>query len=161
MTEGKPPPPSAERLLAIIAIQNEIAAAALDMASVMRVVASRAALLTGAAGSVIELVEGDALVHRAVAGSAANTLGHRLSRERSLSGSCVAQGEPLRSDDTDKDDRVDRETCRRLRAASMICVPLLQDGVAVGVLKVTSPRTSAFTEEDVETLRLLAAIVVT
>jgi diguanylate cyclase (GGDEF)-like protein len=157
----RPPPPGADRLLAIIAIQNEIAAAALDMASVMRVVASRAALLTAASGSVIEVVDGTDMVHRAAAGSAAQTLGLRRPRAQGLSGRCVVLGEPLRSDDTAHDDRVDVEVCQRLRAVSMICVPLVHDGTAVGAVTVVSSLTGAFDGEDVETLRLLAGIVVT
>ncbi|MBS1124416.1 MAG: cph, partial [Deltaproteobacteria bacterium] len=53
----------------------------------------------------------------------------------------------------------DAETVTRTGAGSILCVPLLYGESAVGVLEVVSSRTSAFTDEDLETLRLLAQLV--
>jgi diguanylate cyclase (GGDEF)-like protein len=153
------PTPSVDRLLAIIALQGEIAASRADLDSVMRVVVDRAASLTGAAGAVIELVEGDEMVYRTASGSLAASLRLRLQRAASLSGRCVEERAILRADDTATDARVDREACRRVGAASMICVPLFHDGLVVGVLKVVSTRARAFRDDDVATLGMLATII--
>ena len=37
---------------------------------------------------------------------------------------CLTTGEVLVANDTETDTRVDRQACRRVRARSMICVPL-------------------------------------
>lgn len=153
--------PGTARLLAIIDLQNAIAGAELSLDTVLRVVVERAAELTDASGGVVELVEGTDMVYRAASGTAAGSVGVRLRRDSSLSGLCVAEGIPLCSDDTESDPRVDREACRRVGIASMICVPLFHGGDAVGVLKVLSKRTAAFDAEDIATLELLARIVAT
>src|SRR2546430_12452078 len=90
-----PPPPSTERLLAIIELQNAIAAAALDADAVMRLVAERAALLTQAGSATVELVEGDDMVCRVAAGST-QQIGLRKGHKGSLSGRSVAQRQALR-----------------------------------------------------------------
>jgi diguanylate cyclase (GGDEF)-like protein len=138
----EPATPSAARLLSIIDLQNAIAAAALNSDEVMRVVADRAAQLTTAASAYVELVEGDDLVCRAAAG-ATQQLGVRRSRQKAgLSGDCIDARKPVRGDD-----------------GAGVCVPILHGEYAVGVLCVTQAKVGAFSEEDVETLRLLAAII--
>jgi diguanylate cyclase (GGDEF)-like protein len=158
MTE-RAPLPSADRLLAIIELQNEIAAAQLDLDAVLRVVVERAGTLTAATAAMVELVEGDELVYRAVSGTATPSLGLRLRRGASLSGRCVELGVPLCCDDAAVDPRVDQQACRRVGVRSMICVPLLHRGEALGVLKVASSSAHAFGPVDIETLKLLAAVI--
>jgi hypothetical protein len=53
---------------AIIALQSEIAASALDLDRVMELVAARGAELTGADAGVVEIAEGDEMVYRRRAG---------------------------------------------------------------------------------------------
>lgn len=151
--------PSTDRLLAIISLQNEIAAARLDFDAIMRVVVRRAGELTGATAAIVELAEGDEMVYHAASGTAVHSIGLRLRKAASLSGRCVELAVPLRCDDVAVDPRVDQEACQRVGVKSMICVPLLHDGVALGVLKVASSSTFAFAPADVATLKLLANIV--
>jgi len=146
-------------LIRIIEIQNEIARASLDFEGVIRLVVRRAAEVTGAAGGVVEIVEGSEMVYRAVSGTAEGSLGLRLRRETSLSGLCVLRGIPLRCDDAETDPRVDREACRRVGVTSMICVPLVHAGTAVGALKVISPEREAFGDVDLVLLGLMSEIV--
>jgi len=148
-----------QRRAAIIATQRDIAQAALDLATVMRVITERAQALTGAAGAVVELVEGDQMVYRAVSGSSEPHLGLRLARATSLSGRCVTTAEILRCDDAESDARVDREACRRVNVRSMIVAPLQQEGRSIGVLKVLSPQPHAFDDTDVETLQLMVGLL--
>lgn len=130
---------TAEQLRAIIRTQTEIAASDLDPEAIMQLIADRARELTRASAGVIELAEGEEMVYAVTSGEAAPYLGTRLQQATSLSGRCVHEGRVLRSDDTAEDPRVDAEACRRVRAASMICVPLTHRGEVVGVLKVYSP----------------------
>jgi hypothetical protein len=73
------PTPRPDRLLAIIELQNVIAAAGMNADEVMRIVADRAGSLTAGSGGVVGLVEGDDVVCRAAAAGAKHMLGLRLS----------------------------------------------------------------------------------
>lgn len=135
--------PSSERLLSIIELQNAIAAAALTADEVMRVVADRAQQLLSATSTAVELVEGDDLVCRATAGTGSSQqLGVRRSQKAGLSGTCIQSRRPARSDD-----------------GASVCVPLLHGEYAVGTLCATGAKPRAFSDEDIETLRLLATII--
>ena len=144
-----------DRLLAIIATQNEIATTALDMEAVMRLVVRQARRLLGAAAAVVELLDGEEIVYCVAAGSAEPLVGLSLPAHSSLSGLCVEQGEMLYSADTRDDERVDRKSCESIGAVSMACAPLRDAGRVVGVLKIYDLRPEAFDEADLETLLLL------
>jgi diguanylate cyclase len=108
-------------------------------------VADRAQQLLAATSTVVELVEGDDLVCRATSGTGSSQqLGVRRSTtvKAGLSGACIQGRKPMRSDD-----------------GASVCVPLLHGEYAVGVLCATGAKSGSFGEEDVETLRLLAAII--
>jgi diguanylate cyclase (GGDEF)-like protein len=145
----------AERLRAIIKTQSEIAAADLDSAALMRLVAQRAQELTGASAGVIEVPDDDEMVYTVTTGDATPYLGIRMDRDSSLSGMALDLDQVLHCHDTEVDPRIDRAASRRVNARSMIAVPLRHDGDAVGVLKVYSSEPGAFGAEHVETLQLL------
>jgi signal transduction histidine kinase len=149
----------AARSQAIIESQAHIAAAGLDAETAMGRIASRASELTGADGAVVEMVDGDDLVYRVATGSLVPFRSARVARAQSLSGLSVEQDVVLRCDDTETDDRVDREMCRRVGLRSMVVVPLRTSAGVLGVLKVGSPRPHGFTEQSVETLRILAHVM--
>ncbi|HKS22208.1 MAG TPA: sensor domain-containing diguanylate cyclase [Thermoanaerobaculia bacterium] len=148
-----------ETLLAVIAVQQEIAEADPALEQVMSVVAAAAARLTAADAAVVELHEGDEMVYRAGFGAAANHVGLRLKAAGSLSGLCVELDETLRCDDSETDDRVDREACRRVGARSMLVTPLHYRRTALGALKVYSSRGCAFDDAAADVLRLLVGII--
>lgn len=150
-----------EKLRAVIAIQTRIAQLGANLGEVMQLVAEQTLSLLGADGAVIELAEGEDMVYRAAAGSAARSLGVHVSRNHSLSGLCVDKGEVLLCTDSETDPRVDRDACRRVGLRSMVVLPLLHDGLAIGVLKAMSGRTSYFGEDDALLLGLLGDAVST
>jgi len=147
------------RLLGVIETQTEIVRLGSDLAGVMSLVAGRALALTHAVGAVVELAEGDDMVYRATAGIADPHLGLRLARNHSLSGLCVEEHRLLRCDDSETDPRVDREACRYVGLRSMVVVPLNYHDEVVGVLKVMGAEPSAFDDEDVRVLGLMADLV--
>jgi len=151
--------PTPAQLLSIISTQTEIAKMGLDLNGVMTLVAERAQAMMKATGAVVELAEGEHMVYRAVAGSAGGQLGLRLNRNASLSGLCVSSAETLHCDDCETDSRVDREACRKVGVRSMIVVPLIHHGVAVGALKVFSPQPSAFSAGDLTVLTLMSELI--
>ena len=115
--------------------------------------------LTRADGAVLELVDGDELEYRAASGTVASHLGMRLKAATSLSGLSVAEKRIMYSQDTATDPRVDAEACRRVRARSMLVVPLLHGAEAVGVLKSVSALPSAFDQIDEYALALFAQFI--
>ena len=150
---------SNSQLRAIIRTQTEIAASDLDPDAIMQLIAGRAQELTRASAGLIELVEGDEMVYSVTTGEATPYLGMRLKAAASLSGLCVREKKVLRSDDTGEDPRVDSAACKRVNAASMLCVPLVHQGETVGVLKVYAPEANHFGESDVETLEMLSELI--
>lgn len=153
------PAVSSERLLAVIELQNAIAAAGMNADEVMTLVVERAAALTGATGGVVAILEGDEIVYRAVSRPSTIAIGTRLSKTGSVPGRCVAERAPVKIDDASSDDRIDAGTRTRLGAGSLLCVPLLYGESAVGVLEVVSVRKAAFSDDDTELLRLLAQLI--
>ncbi len=127
---------------AVVEAQHEIASAGLDMDEVMRTIVEQTQALTGAAGVVIELVEGEEMVYRGVGGAATPHLGLRLRVDASLSGLCVRTGRILRCDDCEQDERVDREACRRVGARLLVVAPLSGRERVLGALKTYSPERS-------------------
>ena len=83
----------------------------------------------------------------------------RLRVDQSLSGLSVSTGRTLRCVDSETDPRVDRDTCRRVGAISMVCAPLTRGEEPFGVLKVTAAQPRAFTAADVGTLTTLADFI--
>ena len=136
--------PDPERLLSIIELQNAIIAAGLNSDEVMSLVVERAGTLTHANGSVVALTEGDDIVTRAAAGSARATVGNRAAKSTSPSARAISDSRPVRGTDT---------------ASDSLAVPLLYGEAAVGYVEVTSTKPNTFTDEDTETLRLLAQII--
>jgi len=146
-------------LFEIIQAQTEIAKLGLDLGGVIAFVAERVQALTDAGGAIVELAEGEDMVYRAAAGMAQHQLGLRLKREGSMSGLCVAQGEPLQCEDSETDPRVDREACRRVGLRSMVCAPLNHNGTTVGVLKIAARTANAFSERHIQILNLMSELI--
>jgi len=151
--------PSRESLLDIIDIHNEVAQLGLDLQGVMALVVQRTVELVHADAAVLELVEGEDLVYRAVAGAALKQLGTRVRRNGSLSGTCLELNQTLICADAEADPRVDLDACRRVGVRSMVVVPLVHQGETVGVLKASSGRPDRFGPADARTLGLLCKVV--
>ncbi|HET9731970.1 MAG TPA: EAL domain-containing protein [Acidimicrobiales bacterium] len=160
MTDGRHPEPAGRRP------RPDTLAGALSestdpMLLLRRLVGEVLVLIGHAQGSAVEVAGEDSMVYVCTAGTllpfedTAVALGH------SLSGLAVTTGHVLKSDDTERDDRVDRLACRRVGARSIVCLPLIRAGTCVGVLKVTSGRPNAFSHDDVAILDTLAPFLAT
>lgn len=148
-----------DRLNAIIATQAQLASVQLDLNRFMQTVVERMQALTPADGAVVELVQDDRMVYRAGSGSMSAFVGMRPKVANSLSGLCIHQCEVLNCDDTTSDPRVDAEACKRVGAGSMIVAPLIHNAEAVGVLKVVAREARTFSDDDVQTLQLMAGLL--
>lgn len=146
-------------LRTIIKVQRAVNDAGPTGAALMKIVVEQACEATGAPGAVVELAEGDEMVYTVTAGSLRGTEGVRLSRKGSLTGECLRSGKVLISVDTETDDRVDRDACRRVGARSMVVVPLIDGNCVQGVLKIISGKVDAFSDSDVRLLQQLAQFI--
>lgn len=147
------------RLLAIIELQNAIAAAAMNADEVMHIVTDRARSLLSAGTAMIALVEGDDLVFRTAIGALSQLAGTRAPRSTGLAGRCLAERRALRIDDAAADPGAVAELGTGLGAASVAGVPLLYGEIAVGVLEIVAGPAGAPSDEDLETMRILGQIV--
>jgi PAS domain S-box-containing protein len=144
-----------ELFQAVIEVQQAVAAAGLDSATVMRVIAERCRALTGATGVVVELIQGDELVPLVTIG----TESPRLRLSDSLSGVAVRSGNLQRSDDVSTDPHIGHDAYREQGIRSLLAVPLRDDQRVLGVLKLLSPEPAAFSDRDAKALRLLGGLV--
>ena len=148
-------------LMEIMRLQTEIAEQRLDLSGVVNAVVDRIPLITNAEGASVEYLEGSEMLYRSASGFALPLLGTRAKLEASLSGLCVSEGQILRSDDTLIDPRVHRGPYERIGVRSMIVAPLKYDRAVLGVLKIVSSTTHAFTARDVRILELMSELIVT
>jgi hypothetical protein len=65
----------------------------------------------------------------------------------------------LRCDDSETDDRVDREGCKSLGIRSLVAVPIRQGSKVVGLLEVFSPQPYAFNADDIGALQQLTGSI--
>jgi diguanylate cyclase (GGDEF)-like protein/PAS domain S-box-containing protein len=141
----------------LMAIQSEVVAVAGDLDRVMNVVVNSVfRVIPAALGAVVEMVEGDQLVYRAITEHNESALGIRVKIANSLSGRCIVTGQAQVCVDSETDTRVDRQACRAAGIRSTIVVPLSLQGRPVGVLAVYSDVVAAFDNRDLLTAQLLA-----
>jgi EAL domain-containing protein (putative c-di-GMP-specific phosphodiesterase class I) len=148
-----------ELLHHIIQTQGELGRAGLKPLKVVEIITRRAQELTRSSGAVVEMIDGEEMVYWSASGSTSSQLGLRLPIDGSLSGRCVRTGQALRCDDIESDARTNREAGRQVGVRSAVAMPLLCEEHLVGVLKVVSPFTYAYDEEDLNTLNLLGSFI--
>lgn len=144
-----------QTLEAILTSLHGIVAAKLAPLETMNLMATQAQSLTSADAAVIELIEGEDLVYKAVSGKAKENLGLRIPLKSSLSGLAISSEQSLICEDTETDQRVNREACRAVGMRSMIVCPLRDAGNFIGVLKVLAIQPFAFTQGDLKNLQIL------
>jgi diguanylate cyclase (GGDEF)-like protein/PAS domain S-box-containing protein len=149
----------ADRLHAIIETQRDVAAADLDLESVMGLLCERTMELTGADGASVALLTDGKLRFGASRGSPDHPVGEVLSLDKSLGGLAIRDRRSLTSGDAREDPRVDSARVRATGVRSMVAVPLLHAGKPVGTLLVLSRSPNAFDDEDVRTLELLSVVI--
>jgi EAL domain-containing protein (putative c-di-GMP-specific phosphodiesterase class I) len=146
-------------LTRIVAAQGEIAAAGPEPQDVVDAITHRAQELTGSAGAVLEIRDGDLMRYWSASGIAQSQIGMTLPVEGSLSGRCITEACVLRCDDSEEDPRVNREACRHVGLRSMLVAPLRFRGQVVGVLKVLAAAPNAYDDTASKTLEQLSTLV--
>jgi len=131
---------------------------ALDL--VLNEIVEDARLATGATAAAIALSRDDEIVCRATTGDNAPDLGVRLEVHSGLSGACVQSKKWQRCDDTETDSRVNAEVCRELGVRSILVFPVVREDKLLGVVDIFSPRPSAFSDREIQTLEALSRSIV-
>ncbi|MHB8216558.1 MAG: GAF domain-containing protein [Candidatus Sulfotelmatobacter sp.] len=154
-----------DTLTASSAVQREAESLGTDLEAVLSLIALRSHSLLRASGAAIALAGEDAttMTCRASAGRSAPPVGATLHVGSGFSGECVRTGKMLRCDDSETDERVDRQSCAALGIRSMVAAPVGPAGKVIGLLEVFSSQPHAFGENDSATLQrfsetILAAI---
>lgn len=134
-----------------------------DLDAALQLLAERAQDITGASGAAIALRRGEHedMLCRASAGANAPELGALLSTEYGLSGESVRTRQALRCDDTEFDQRVNRESCRELGIRSVVVMPIVSEQQVLGVFELFSGKPRAFQERDLSALQRLGEMVET
>jgi N-acetylmuramoyl-L-alanine amidase/putative methionine-R-sulfoxide reductase with GAF domain len=127
---------------------------------VLQSVADRAIAITGADGLGIALAENNEIVLRASSGVIKPDVGARIQRDSAFSGACFRTAQIIRCDDTEEDDRVNVDACRKLGTRSMVAVPLCGRRRVIGLLEAFSAEPFGFNDSDVSSLELLAELIV-
>jgi diguanylate cyclase (GGDEF)-like protein/PAS domain S-box-containing protein len=146
-------------LRAVIAMQRELSEVGLDLKAVMQRIADRTRELTAGTSAAVRLLDGDALVCGAVSGAPDIQNPHRLPLGNNLSGHAMRSRRSLLCLDTENDDRVDSALSRKRGVRSIIAVPLLHGGEAVGLLLLYGEKPGAFSERDVTMMELLSVVL--
>lgn len=130
----------------------------IDPLQLMQRVADQAlAMIDGADGVLVGvLVDPHTLRYVCASGYLSAWVGQPLALDGSLSGAAIRSGETLVTDDSEFDERVNREATRAFDVRSSVCVPLGRGDERIGVLNVSSARAGAFDRHDVGLLSGLA-----
>jgi len=139
-------------------LRELIASSTAERDTVLRAIAEAAQDLTLASGTALAMQRDGQIVCLGRSGETAPVLGARLSIDSGISGECLRTGKMLRCDDTEKDQRVDPEVCRKMRLRSIAAVPLFGRHGTIGVLEAFSTRSFAFAEEHMDYLARLAEL---
>jgi hypothetical protein len=146
-------------LTAVKDMQNKVESATQDREVALQLIAEQAMAFTRAAGAAIALSEGDAMLCVASAGPDAPSLGTTIQVGSGFSGECIRTGRSLRCDDSETDDRVDREGCRTLGIRSMVAVPIRRGHRVTGLLEVFAAQPFAFNGQDISVLQQLTGTI--
>ncbi len=149
----------AEQLEKIVGAQRRIVGHTDSLQLTLQTITDRTMEIVNADGCVVEMLQGDEMVYTAASGTAAPHIGLRLKAQTSFSGLSVRMNEILRCNDSETDDRVNREACRKVGLRSMVVVPLRHQNASIGVLKVMSGQLAAFDEESINTLEIMAGLL--
>ena len=134
-----------------------------DLDAALQLLADRAQYITGASGAAIALRRRgmNDMLCRASSGSNAPELGALLSTEYGLSGESVRTRQLLRCNDTETDQRVNREVCRELGISSVVVMPVVHDDEVLGVFELFSGKADAFSDRDLSAVTRLTEMVET
>jgi GAF domain-containing protein len=146
-------------LARVMETQSQIEAHILRSQDAMVLVADQLIDICGAAGAAIALANRNSVQYRAVAGIRTLPSGSEVSLDEALCAPCLASGQVFRCANTNSENLMQREECRRRGIGSLIAAPVFHDGKSVGALELLFSDAGAFTEQDAHACQLMAGIL--
>jgi diguanylate cyclase (GGDEF)-like protein len=143
----------------IINTQEKLNEPNISLNTFIKVAAQQAQNLTHATGTVIELIEDDNLVYQAATGSLDNFEGQQNDKNDGISGLCLSTHQVIRSDDVENDSRIHADEYSKLQAKSLVITPFFHENNVTGVIKVISSELNAFSDIDIQTIRVIAGLI--
>jgi hypothetical protein len=143
----------------IVETQHLIQTRSLDVQAALDLIAGQMQKLSAAAGTAIGLVLDHVLHYKAASGSASILVGLQIPEGVSVSARCLKKGEKLVSPLAEADPLIDQAFRRRVKAQSLIAVPIYHEGKIAGALEVYFADVGAFSEADVRACELMAGLV--
>jgi PAS domain S-box-containing protein len=142
---------------ALIKLHEDVASALPSREAIVDVILAFARRQTAADGGAIETLSETENFCEAATGILAALRGKRMRRAGSLSGKCVDLGSALIEDDTLRDaGPAERDACLSFGVTSLLVVPITVAHDEAIVLKVGALRRGAFSDDDIQTLKLAA-----
>lgn len=126
--------------------------------SILNAVAGTARIVSGADGTALAVRTNGIVLCRARNGEIAPEFGAPVNVDSGISGECLRTAMTLVCHDSEEDQRVDPDVCRRLGIRSIVVVPLRGSTGMIGILEAFSARPDAFDGEQISSLRTLAEI---
>ena len=154
-----PPSDFAQIISRIVDTQHLIQTRSLDAQAALDLIAGQMQRLSGAGGAAIGLVLDHVLHYKAAIGSASILLGREIPEDVSISAKCLKKGEKLVSPLCEADPQIDQAFRRRVKAQSLIAVPIYHEGKIAGALEVYFSDVGAFSEGEVRACELMAGLV--
>ncbi|HZU13416.1 MAG TPA: EAL domain-containing protein [Chloroflexota bacterium] len=146
----------ADRMAAIVTIQQEVERADLEPDIIAALIVERARAVLQADGAAIAVREGAEIVFTHAIGASGPLLGRRQDIASSMAGNTLLSGATQRSGDIRSDTRIDPALLDATGLLSLMCVPLTGSGPGTTVLIVGSCSADAFSDDDQHTLEILA-----
>ncbi|MGA8153228.1 MAG: TonB family protein [Terriglobales bacterium] len=131
---------------------------ALDL--ILNEIGERARADSKATAAAIALERDGEIVCRATTGDNAPDLGVPLNLHSGLSAACVQTRNWQHCQDTELDERVDPEVCRRLGVRSILVFPIVKKQELLGIIEIFGSRAHAFSSREIAILEALAREVV-
>jgi general secretion pathway protein A len=127
-----------------------------DLESTSRLVTEWVRVATGATSAAMGFLQRGQMTCAAISGSGGIALGTTGRMDSGITGECIRSTQIQSCSDTELDSRVDPEVCRQLGIRSIVSIPLLDQGSAIGVVQIFSNRPNAFNH--LHLLKLMAAL---
>ena len=146
----------AQRLRRLIAIQTTLSQGELTELQIERLVAEHAAVLTGAPGASLQMLDGDEVEVVAGSGFGSELIGTRLPASGNPLRGCVESLGPEATSDMLVDPRCNQEVARQTGIRSLVMAPIRYEDRVIGGLQLQSPHPGGFPEGTETILELLA-----